>query len=101
DVRSWLRFPCFPLSPFFIAKGVSSAVRDSPYFFAAVIGDQQRAVGEHEQAGGSAPDASAGLVRHPPGDEIVVSAGRMTVLEWNADDFVARAARAVPRAVQR
>src|SRR5437763_263834 len=100
DASSSLSPPCFPLSPSFIAKGMSSSVRHSPYFSGAVVGDQQRAVAEHEEAGGAAPDASARLIRHPADDEIVVAAGRMAVLEWNTNDFVAGAARAVPRAVQ-
>src|SRR5207248_5692586 len=78
----------------------SLQVGDPPDFSGAVVGDQQRAVAEHKEAGRTSPDASARLVGHPSDDEIVVAAGWMAVLEWNADDFVAGAARAVPRAVQ-
>src|ERR1043165_2688624 len=88
DVRSWLRLPCFPLSPFYIAKGVSSSVRNAPNFSRAVVGDEQRSVGQHEKTGWPSPNLPPRLSRHPAGDEVVVAAARVAVFERNAYDFV-------------
>src|SRR6266446_9176894 len=71
-----------------------------PDLSCAVVADQHRAVGEHEDADRSAPYLAARLVEHPAGEEIVVATGGTAVLHRDADDFVASAQGAVPRSVQ-
>src|SRR5258706_1218883 len=81
-------------------RGTLLPVGYPPDLSCAVVADQHRAVGEHEDANGSAPYLAARLVEHPAGEEIVVATGGPAVLHRDADDLVASAQGAVPRSVQ-
>src|SRR5216683_2068168 len=74
-------------------------VRNAPDDLAAVIADQQGAVPGDRHADGAAPDIS--IRRDEAGQEVLVLARRRAVAQGNANDLVAGALRAVPRAVLR
>jgi hypothetical protein len=63
----------------------------------AVVGDQQAAVLCDRDADRAAPDIAA--FRDEAGQEVLVLAGGFAMDDGDGDDFIARAARAVPRTV--
>src|SRR5205807_9901735 len=66
----------------------------------AVVGDQEGAAADDEEADGAAPDLGAGRVDHEAGHEVLVAAAGASAGERDAHDLVAGAQGAVPGAVE-
>src|SRR5262249_43955295 len=81
-----------------LLKGASD-VGDAPHRAVAVFCDEQRAVVGDRHADWTTPDAP--VVYDEARQEIVILAGGHAVIHAHADDFVACAGSAVPRAVER
>src|SRR5438128_1856156 len=74
----------------------SRAIGDPPNPAAGVVGDEQRAVRQHQQADGSTP---ARAVRELPAGDEVLDGDRLAVLDTHPDHLRARWHAAVPGAV--
>src|SRR5262245_19915208 len=72
----------------------------APDLLSAVVDDQQGSITDHRDANGSAPDAFTGFIGNPSHQEVLVAAFRFSVCEWDANDFVAAAFRAIPRPME-
>src|SRR5262245_24662638 len=77
----------------------AAPIGDAPDRPRAVLAHEKRAVLGHCDADWTAPDIV--VPRHETGDEVLIFAGRPTVLEEKAHDLVARPRAAIPGAVQR
>src|SRR5947207_15884857 len=75
----------------------SASAADAPDRPVAVFGDQERAVMRDGHADGTPPDLA--VIDDEAGDEILIRAGRFTVLQANANDLVPGSLRPVPRTV--
>src|SRR5579872_1423039 len=63
----------------------------------AVIGEVQRSIFCHNYGHGPAPCVAVG--RDKSGDEVFIHSTGMAVVQRNADDFITRAPRTIPRSV--
>ena len=87
-----------PLARTFERVRLLSRVADPPDAIAAVVGDQQRAVRRDRDADRAAPDVP--VVDDEAGHEVLVfAAGVAGLVQRDANQLVADADRAVPRAV--
>src|SRR5262245_45915540 len=75
-------------------------VRHAPDLIAAIICHQQRAITQHQHSHRTPPHVEASRIGYPAGQEVLVSTLWLTVVEWDANDFVTAAQLAIPRAVQ-
>src|SRR5207245_1653166 len=82
------------------ARSARTRVCDPPDFAAAIVTHEKRAISEHEHTDRTSPYVAAALVSHPAGDEIIVAAGRVPVVERNADDFVSSPQSSIPGAMK-
>src|SRR5262249_40062397 len=75
----------------------AAAIGYTPHRAVCVLADEERAVMGHRYADRARPHR--GVVDDKPGHEVLIFAGRHSVLQPHADHFIAGALRAVPRAV--
>src|ERR1017187_9927676 len=78
-------------------KQLLARIGDMPHRAAAVVGNEQAAILGDSEADGTAPDLAVG--GDETGEEVVVLAGRATVVHGDADDLIAGAVQAVPAPV--
>src|SRR5438270_3669659 len=84
------------------AGRLRSGVGDAPDRAAGVVGNQQRAILGDGERRRPAPHFGAMQARGPePGDEVLIEALRLAVLERHAHDLVAGRFGAVPGTLQR
>src|SRR5437588_3585425 len=75
----------------------AAAIRDAPHRPVSVLADEESAVMRHRYADGARPNR--GVVHDEAGHEVIIFAGRHTVLQERADHLIAGPFLPVPRAV--
>src|SRR5439155_1384958 len=91
-----------PSPPLSVSARLLPSIRHPPDLAGVVVGDEQRAVRQHQQADGPAPARPRrGRARRQPAGDEVFDGGRLAVLNVDPHHFRARGNRPVPRAVQR
>src|SRR4030095_4856466 len=66
----------------------------------AVVGDEHGAVSQKQESNRPAPNFFTLRIEHPPGQKIIVTTDRFSILETNANDLVSGAFVAVPGTMQ-